>query len=130
MERIREEVRQESSFCILHSTDITNKPQRCAVADTSYYSVETDSLEFIHKWLRSNPVITKEHHRFFSTLMCDVHHFFGKLCHFSSLELLEIQKLLGRNAIRIVHVSLINNILWAEWITCLFFKLLQDVWAD
>ena len=59
--------------------------------------------------------------------MRNVYHLFCKLCHFPSLESLEIQKFFGRDAVGIVHIPLIDDIFRTELIPCLFFKLLKDI---
>ena len=129
MERIREEVWQESSFCIFHPVNITDQTQCRTVSNTSYDCIQTDGLELIHKWFHSDPVISKEHHGFFSTFMCDIHHLFCKLGNLSSLECLKILKFFGWNPIRIVHISLIDNKFRTELISDLLLKLLQNIWT-
>ena len=94
MKHIREKVRQETSLSVFYAFDITDQAERCAVAHASHDCVQTNGLKLIHKRLHSDPVISQEHHGFLSALMCDIHHLFGKLRHFSSLECLKIKEFL------------------------------------
>ncbi|CCZ27244.1 unknown [[Ruminococcus] torques CAG:61] len=123
VEHIREEVRQQTSFCIFHSFDITDQTKRRTVSYASYNSVNTKCFKLFHKRLCSDPVISEEHHCFFTTFVRDLCHLFYDLGNFSSLERLKILKFFARNTILIIVISLIDNIFRAERISHFFFKL-------
>ena len=129
MESIREEVWKKTSLCIVYIFNIADQTKCCTVSNTSYYCINSDRCKLVHKRFHSDPVVTKEHHGFFSKLMYNVYHLFSKFCNFSSLERLEITEFLGRNTVRIIHISLVDNKLRTEFITHFFLKLLQDIWA-
>ena len=129
MESIREEVWKKTSLCIVYIFNIADQTKGCTVSNTSYYCINSDRCELIHKWFHSNPVIPKEHHGFFSVLMYNINHLFCKFCNFSSLECLEITEFFRWNTISIIHISLINNKFRTEFITHFFFKLLQNIWT-
>ncbi len=114
MERIREEIRQETPFRVFNPFNITDQPKGGPIAHTSDHRVQPDTVEFIHKRLHANPVIPKEHHRFFPALMGDIHHLFRQFRNFPSLEILEITELFRRHTVGIIHISLVNDILRTE----------------
>ena len=61
--------------------------------------------------------------------MNDIYHLFCKKGNLSALECLEITEFPGRNAICIVHISLIDNVFRTERIACFLFKLFQNIRA-
>ena len=127
MESIREEIRKETSLCIFYMLDIAEKTKCCAVSNASNYCVKSNLGKFIHKWLHADPVIAHEHHGFLAILMNNIYHLFCKKGNLSALECLEITEFLRRDAICIIHISLVDNVFRTERIACFLFKLFQDI---
>ena len=71
-------------------------------------------------------MVAQEHHGFLAALMG----LLGKPGHFSSLEILEITELFGRDPVGIIHIALVDDIFRAELIARFLLELLQDIGAD
>ena len=127
MERIRKEIRQQTSFRIFHAGDVADEPERRAVAHTADHRVQTNRLEFRHKRFRADPMVAKEHHRFFSALMGDFDHFPRQSGDFPTLERLEIPEFLAGHAILVIEISLIDDILRTEAIADFLLEFLQNI---
>ena len=130
MEGIREEIRQKPSFRIFYALDITDQTKGGTVSYASYHCIQSHGLKFLHERFCADPVISQKHHGFLAAFMADIRHFPDYLSHLSSLEGLEILIFFGRNAILVVIIPLIDNILRSERVSHLFFKLLQNVGTD
>ena len=127
MEGIREEVWKETSFGIFYSWNITDQTKGCTISNRTYDCIQTYGFELVHKRFHTDPVVTEEHHGFFSILMHDIHKLFCKLRNFSSLECGKIHEFLGRNPVHVIHVTLVNDKFRTELITYFLFKLFQNI---
>ena len=130
VEGIGEEVGQESSLGVLDAGDVGNQAQRAAVADTADNGIHAGLLKFRHKRFTANPVVAQEHHGLFAVFMHDVGHFFHQTGNLATLEGLEVLVFLGRHAVLIVVVALIDDEFRAELIADLFLKLFENIGAD
>ena len=72
-------------------------------------------------------MVAQKHHGFLAQLVGDVHHFLGKLGHLPALERLEVLELLGGDAVLVVVVALVDDVLRAELVAHFLLKLLQDI---
>ena len=111
VEGVREEVRQKTSFGVLHALNVGDQAQGGAVAHTAHHGIQSDGLELRHEGLGADPVIAEEHHGFAAALVGDVHHFFGQLCNFPPLERLKITVFPAGHTILVVVVALIDDVL-------------------
>ena len=57
MERIREEIREQSALGVFHALYVADQTERRAVSDTSDHGIQPDPLKFFHKRFCSNPMI-------------------------------------------------------------------------
>ncbi len=130
MEGVREKVRQKSSLTVGYSLDIADQAQSGAVPHAPHDSVQTHFLEFLHKRLRPDPVVSQKHHGLLAVFMGDVHHFLHDLPHFPPLESLEVLEFLRRNSVLVIIVALVNNIFRPERIPRLLLKLFQNIRAN
>ena len=74
-------------------------------------------------------MISEEHHSFLAIRMYNIYQLLRQRTYLDLLELYEIQELFAGNAEHAVVISLIHNVLRAEFVTCPFFKLFQDIGA-
>ena len=69
VERVGEEVRQETTLRVLHARDVRDHAGRGAVTDRTDDSIQTQILETILVRLGTDPLVTQEHHRFLAGLV-------------------------------------------------------------
>ena len=74
-------------------------------------------------------MISEEHHSFLAIRMYNIYQLLRQRTYLDLLELYEIQELSAGNAEHAVVISLIHNVLRAEFVACPFFKLFQDIGA-
>ena len=130
MEGVREEVGQKAPFRVLYALDVRDQAQGGTVAHAAHHGIQTDGLELRHKGLGADPVVPQEHHGLAPTLVGDVHHLFGQLCHLPALEGLKIPEFPAGHPVLVVVVALIDDVLRAELIAHLLLELIQDIGAD
>ena len=97
------------------------------LADTADNGIHAGLLELGHERLAADPVVAQEHHRFLTVLVDDVGHFLHQTGDLAALERLEVLVLLGRHAVLVVVVALINDKLRAEFVADFLLKLLQNI---
>ena len=64
VERVGEEIRQETTLRVLHARDVRDHAGRGAVTDRTDDSIQAQILETILVRLGTDPLVTQEHHRF------------------------------------------------------------------
>ena len=124
---IREKIGQQPSFCIRHPLNIADQPKRSAVSHTSHHRIQSDTRKFLQKRLRSDPVISQEHHRLLAEGMGNIHHLFYDFHHFPVLESQKILIFFRRYPVLVIVISLINDIFRTEGIPNLPLKLFQNM---
>ncbi len=129
MEGIREKVGQKPAFRIPDPFDIADEPESRAVPHAPYDCVQSHMAELVHKGLGSDPVVSQEHHGLLAAFVGDIHHLFYDLCHFPSLECLEILVFFGWDAVLVIVIALVDDIFRAKRIPGFPLKLLQDIGA-
>lgn len=122
-------VRQQPSFGIIHSLYIRDHAECHTASDRAYHCIQPDACEIFTVGLCSDPMISKEHHRFLAIRMYNVYQLLRQRTYLDLLELYEIQELSAGNAEHAVVISLIHNVLRAEFVACPFLKLFQDIGA-
>ena len=75
-------------------------------------------------------MVTQEHHSLLAQLVGDVHHFLCQRRHFPALEGHEVLELLGGDAVLIVVIALVDDVLGTELVPDLFLELFENVGRD
>ncbi len=125
IKRIRKEIRQKTSFCILHAWNVRDQPQRSAAAHASHHCVQADAFKIRAVGLRADPVVPQEHHGLFPGLM-DQRHQLRRLFRHKPLDKIHVIPicLCGHPEGRIV-ISVVHQVLRAQPVSVLRLKFLQ-----
>ena len=111
----------------MHAGDVADETKRRRVPNGTHESVQSDRGEIGPERLRTNPVIAEEHQGLTPIFVADIDKFLCKRCDFPHLETLEIQEFFGWHSIRIIVVSLIDDVLRTEGIADLSLEFFQDI---